>query len=84
MLLVTREICKNIPSHQNYVQTNCSDVAPMLFKNIGITLQQFFWKEICRLGALFVGVFPALCSGTGAAYKQLSCSNDFSAAYRAS
>ena len=32
---------KHIPSPQNYVQTNCPSVVLMLFKSIGITLQQF-------------------------------------------
>ena len=31
----------NIPSPQNYFQTNCQSIIPMLLKSIGTTLGQF-------------------------------------------
>ena len=35
-----KKIFKNIPSQQNYVQTNCSNVTPMLFKQ---------WSEAAQI-----------------------------------
>ena len=32
---------KNVPKPQNYSQTNCCSVIPMLLKSIGTTLEEF-------------------------------------------
>ena len=34
-------IQKHIPIQENYVQTNCSNVAPMFFKSIRVTVLEF-------------------------------------------
>ena len=46
VLLVTKKICKSIfQVSKNYVQTNCSNVTPLLFKSIRITLRRDFrWR----------------------------------------
>ena len=41
VLIVKENEQKHIPNLQNYIQTNCSSVVPMLVKSTGITLQQF-------------------------------------------
>ena len=40
-LRVRKTPTDNIPSLQNYFQTNCQSVIPMLLKSIGATLGQF-------------------------------------------
>ena len=42
-----------IPSPQNYFQTNCWSVIPMLSKSIGTTLGQFVCTLFCGLGTCF-------------------------------
>ena len=33
----------NVPCQQNYFQTNCENVIPMLLRSMGIKLGQFVW-----------------------------------------
>ena len=42
---------ENIPNRlENYFQTKCWKVIPMLLKRIKTTLGQFVWTQFCRLG----------------------------------
>ena len=45
----------NINILQNYIQTNCQIVTPILLKSIGKILGQYvFWTQFCRIGTYFV------------------------------
>ena len=70
-------VCKNVPYLQNYVQTNCPSVVPMLFKGIGIPLRNSLFESNFVTSDFFSwGSLAHLCN-TDATYQQSLCSNNF-------
>ena len=43
----------NVPSLENYFQTNCQNIIPMLLKSIGRTLGQFVEGNFAGLAHVF-------------------------------